>query len=176
MYKVLISHYLPSVVLTFYLSLILFALLVFSVPLFLLALLVVPTIAFILLKGIFALLDVNSTWVHEVQFVLLFSCFGQLLYNENQTVCVESTIVLLAESERTVFPVRHLFAFTHINSKYFFAYFCKAHLSSLVQYASKDALSIVEVSDQSPELHVTQAFSKHFKITFEAKTNNCTLI
>lgn len=101
----------------------LFALLKFSIALLLLTLLVVLSAHAAFSTKSLALLDVQVARAYEVHLAFLFSDLSQFLDYNDEAVGVKGSIMLLAEPEGTVFPIRHLLAFAHIHAKDFFADF-----------------------------------------------------
>ena len=100
----------------------LFTLLKFSISFLLLAF-------FMILRALtvfsipLALFNIDGLRRYEVHFSFLFGHLSQLLDYDHETVGIKSSVVLLAEPKRSVFPVRHLFSFTHVHIKHLFTDF-----------------------------------------------------
>lgn len=123
------------------------------------------------------LLVLVHVWIRKstdmvLQAQIIFGC-SNLCHLENQldqAVSVQGRVVLLAESQRTLLPVRHLLAFAY--------HLFKQLLSDLGEARLLDKADLLEVflevdkvGEIFEKLHPRKIPSKHFKIALKAESN-----
>lgn len=89
----------------------------------------------------------------------------------NQTVSIQSRVVLLTESKRAFLPIGHLLPLADLIVKHLFGHLGEARLLTRDKYFAIVCLGVNEVAHVLVEVHPWQVFSKDVHIAFERKPN-----
>ena len=103
--------------------------------------------------------------------ILSLTClFRQNLCDLYETVSIQSSVVLLSQSERSTLPVRHLLTFAQLDLVDVLGHFRQAALTCHCTHFSEIGLDVEEVRDAAIEIHLREVTRENFQVTFEAET------